>query len=62
MAFAVLDRAVQIHGGAGVSQDFGLADAWSFARAVRLTDGPDEVHLATVAKLELRRDVGEKPW
>jgi acyl-CoA dehydrogenase len=62
MAFAVLDRAVQIHGGAGVSPDFGLADAWAFARAVRLTDGPDEVHLATVAKLELRRDVGDKPW
>jgi acyl-CoA dehydrogenase len=62
MAFAVLDRAVQIHGGAGVCQDFGLAGAWSFARAVRLTDGPDEVHLATVAKLELRREIGEKPW
>ncbi len=62
VAFAVLDRAIQIHGGAGVCQDFGLAGAWTFARAVRLTDGPDEVHLATVAKLELRREVGDKPW
>jgi acyl-CoA dehydrogenase len=62
MAFRVLDRAIQIHGGAGVSQDFGLADAWSFSRAVRLTDGPDEVHLATIAKIELARPVPEKPW
>jgi acyl-CoA dehydrogenase len=62
MAFRVLDRAIQIHGGAGVSQDFGLADAWSFARAVRLTDGPDEVHLATIAKMELARTLPDKPW
>jgi acyl-CoA dehydrogenase len=61
-AFRVLDRAIQVHGGAGVSEDFGLASAWSFARAVRLTDGPDEVHLATVAKLELKRQVPAKPW
>ena len=62
MAFRVLDRAIQIHGGAGVCQDTGLAGAWTFARAVRLTDGPDEVHLRTVAKLELKRDLPEKPW
>jgi acyl-CoA dehydrogenase len=62
MAFQVLDRAIQIHGGAGVSEDFGLADAWSFARAVRLTDGPDEVHLASIAKMELARSLPEKPW
>lgn len=62
MAFRVLDRAIQIHGGAGVCQDTGLAGAWTFARAVRLTDGPDEVHLRTVAKLELRRDLPQKPW
>jgi acyl-CoA dehydrogenase len=62
MAFRVLDRAIQIHGAAGVSEDFGLADAWSFARAVRLTDGPDEVHLATIAKIELGRELPEKPW
>jgi len=62
MAFRVLDRAIQVHGGAGVSDDFGLADAWSFARAVRFTDGPDEVHLASIAKLELRRELPAKPW
>ena len=62
MAFRVLDRAIQIHGGAGVCQDTGLAGAWTFARAVRLTDGPDEVHLRTVAKLELRRELPAKPW
>lgn len=62
MAFRVLDRAIQIHGGAGVSEDFGLADAWAFARAVRLTDGPDEVHLATIAKIELARQLPDKPW
>jgi acyl-CoA dehydrogenase len=62
MAFRVLDRAIQVHGGAGVSEDLGLADAWSFARAVRFTDGPDEVHLAGIAKLELRRELPAKPW
>jgi acyl-CoA dehydrogenase len=62
MAFRVLDRAIQVHGGAGVCQDTGLAAAWTFARAVRLTDGPDEVHLRTIAKLELKRDLPEKPW
>lgn len=62
MAFRVLDRAIQVHGGAGVSQDTGLAAAWTFTRAVRLTDGPDEVHLRTVAKLELRRELPAKPW
>lgn len=62
MAFRVLDRAIQIHGGAGVCQDTGLAGAWTFARAVRLTDGPDEVHLRAIAKLELRRELPAKPW
>ncbi len=62
MAFNVLDRAIQAHGGAGASEDFGLADAWSFARAVRFTDGPDEVHLASIAKLELKRELPLKPW
>ncbi|WP_342363629.1 acyl-CoA dehydrogenase family protein [Terrarubrum flagellatum] len=61
-AFRVLDRAIQVHGGAGVSDDFGLAGAWTFARAVRFTDGPDEVHLAGIAKLELARELPAKPW
>ncbi len=58
MALRVIDRAVQIHGGAGVSEDFGLAAAWAGARTLRLADGPDEVHRASVAKLELGRQKG----
>src|SRR5438309_2458288 len=57
MALRVIDRAIQAHGGAGVSGDFGLAYSWSLARTLRLADGPDEVHRETVAKLELRRHV-----
>jgi acyl-CoA dehydrogenase len=49
----VLDRAIQAHGGAGVSQDTFLASAWAQVRALRLADGPDEVHLEALAKLEL---------
>ena len=55
MTLRVLDRAVQIHGGAGVCGDFGLAAAWAGARTLRLADGPDEVHRASIAKLELGR-------
>ncbi len=55
MALAVIDRAIQVHGGGGVSQDFGLAQAWARARALRLADGPDEVHRAALAKLELQK-------
>ena len=51
----MIDRAVQVHGGGGVCDDFGLAYAWAHSRTLRLADGPDEVHRATVAKLELRR-------
>jgi len=54
-ALQVLDRAIQAHGGAGVSQDTFLAEAWAHVRTLRLADGPDEVHLETVAKLELAR-------
>jgi acyl-CoA dehydrogenase len=56
VALAVIDRAVQVHGGAGVSQDTFLALAWAQARTLRIADGPDEVHLESVAKLELRKD------
>lgn len=56
VALRVLDRAIQAHGAAGVSQDTFLAHAWASARTLRLADGPDEVHLETVAKLELRKD------
>jgi len=58
MALRVIDRAVQVHGGAGVSGDFGLAAAWAGARTLRLADGPDEVHRVSVAKLELGRQKG----
>ena len=54
-ALSVIDAAIQIHGGAGVSQDTPLARLYAGARTLRLADGPDEVHLETIAKLELRR-------
>ncbi|HEY2166972.1 MAG TPA: acyl-CoA dehydrogenase family protein [Jatrophihabitantaceae bacterium] len=50
----VLDRAIQAHGAAGVSGDFGLAEAWAQLRTLHLADGPDEVHLRSVAREELR--------
>jgi acyl-CoA dehydrogenase len=53
MAQKVIDRAIQVCGGGGVSQDFHLAYAYARARALRLADGPDEVHRETIAKLEL---------
>jgi len=56
MALRVIDRAIQAHGAAGVGPDFPLAAAWAMARAVRLADGPDEVHLEAIAKLELKRN------
>jgi len=58
MALRVLDRAIQVHGGGGVSDDFGLAAAWAGARTLRFADGPDEVHRVAVAKLELARHAG----
>jgi len=51
----VLDRAIQAHGGAGVSQDTFLASAWANVRTLRLADGPDEVHVEAIAKQELRK-------
>ena len=54
-ALRVIDRAIQAHGAAGVSEDFPLAAAWAHARTIRLADGPDEVHREAVAKLELRK-------
>jgi acyl-CoA dehydrogenase len=58
VALRVLDRAIQAHGGAGVSGDFPLAAAWALARTLRLADGPDEVHREAIAKLELRKHDG----
>lgn len=54
MALHVLDMAMQVHGAAGLSSDTVLAHLWATARTLRIADGPDEVHLGTIAKLELR--------
>jgi acyl-CoA dehydrogenase len=59
VALRVLDRAIQAHGGAGVSQDTFLAAAWAMVRTLRLADGPDEVHIESVAKWELAKS--DKP-
>jgi acyl-CoA dehydrogenase len=55
MAQKVIDRAIQVCGGGGVSQDFHLASAYARARTIRLADGPDEVHRETIAKMELKK-------
>ncbi|GAB4843643.1 Putative acyl-CoA dehydrogenase ibr3 [Ancistrocladus abbreviatus] len=55
MALKVLDMAMQVHGAAGLSSDTILAHLWATARTLRIADGPDEVHLGTIAKLELQR-------
>jgi acyl-CoA dehydrogenase len=53
MALTIIDRAIQVHGGAGVSQDTPLAQFWIYARSLRFADGPDEVHLESIAKMEI---------
>ncbi len=55
MAQEVIDLAIQLHGAAGVSEDFPLAAAWTAARCLRLADGPDEVHRGLIARMELDR-------
>lgn len=55
MALKVVDRAIQVHGGGGVTDDFPLAMAWAHLRTLRLADGPDEVHKRTIARQELRK-------
>jgi acyl-CoA dehydrogenase len=55
MVLAVLDRAIQAHGAAGISQDTFLAYAWATSRTLRFVDGPDEVHREAIARLELRK-------
>jgi acyl-CoA dehydrogenase len=57
-AARIVDRAIQVHGGAGVSQDLPLAQAYAHLRTLRIADGPDEVHRRTVARLELKRHGG----
>lgn len=55
MALKVIDWAMQVHGGGGVAEDFGLAHAYAQARTLRFADGPDEVHRNQIARLELRK-------
>jgi acyl-CoA dehydrogenase len=55
LALRVLDRAMQSHGGGGISQDFEWAAAWANSRTLRFADGPDEVHRESIAKLELKK-------
>nr|XP_022343727.1 acyl-CoA dehydrogenase family member 11-like [Crassostrea virginica] len=55
MAQNVKDRAIQAHGGAGLSDDFLLAAMFAWARVLRIADGPDEVHLRSISRLEYRK-------
>ena len=55
MALKVLDRAIQIHGGGGVTDDFPLARFWAHMRTLRLADGPDEVHRRSIARNEIKK-------
>ena len=55
MALRVIDKAIQIHGGAGVSQDTPLAKMYAGLRSLRIADGPDEVHRRTIARMELSK-------
>jgi acyl-CoA dehydrogenase len=53
IALKIIDRAIQVHGGGGVTDDFPLAAAWAHLRTLRLADGPDEVHKRSIASQEL---------
>jgi len=55
IALKIIDQAIQMHGGAGVSPDFPLAELFATIRTLRIADGPDEVHRALIAKLELKK-------
>jgi acyl-CoA dehydrogenase len=55
VALKIIDRAIQVHGGGGVSDDFPLANMYAHQRTLRLADGPDEVHKRTIAQRELRK-------
>ena len=60
MALEVVDEAIQMHGGGGISQDFPLAAMWTNLRTLRLADGPDAVHRRQVARAELKRYTNER--
>jgi alkylation response protein AidB-like acyl-CoA dehydrogenase len=55
IALKIIDQAIQMHGGAGVSNDVPLAELYAAIRTLRIADGPDEVHRALIAKLELKK-------
>jgi acyl-CoA dehydrogenase len=57
MTLRVVDRAMQVHGGGGVSQAFPLASWWAHSRTLRFADGPDEVHRRQIGRLELRKQM-----
>jgi acyl-CoA dehydrogenase len=59
VALRIIDRAIQVHGGGGVSDDFPLAWSYAHMRTLRLADGPDEVHKLSIARRELRQYVNE---
>jgi acyl-CoA dehydrogenase len=61
VALKVIDRAIQVHGGAGISDDFPLAWMYAHLRTLRLADGPDEIHKRTIARHELRRALDQAP-
>ncbi|MBO6783985.1 MAG: acyl-CoA dehydrogenase, partial [Alphaproteobacteria bacterium] len=61
MALGVIDRALQLHGGGGMADDFPLAAMYARTRAMRLFDGPDEVHRRQIARMELRRQLDDWP-
>jgi acyl-CoA dehydrogenase len=56
VALKIVDRAIQVHGGGGLSDDFPLAGMYAQLRTLRLADGPDEVHKRTITRYELRKD------
>jgi acyl-CoA dehydrogenase len=55
VALKVIDRAIQVHGAGGLTEDYPLAGFYAYARTLRIVDGPDEVHKRTIAQAELRR-------
>jgi len=59
MALRIIDDAIQAHGGGGVSDDYGLAEAWAHQRTLRLADGPDEVHCRAIARMEFARHASQ---
>jgi acyl-CoA dehydrogenase len=61
MALKVIDRAIQVHGAMGVTQDTPLAQMWVHARTLRIADGPDEVHKMTIARREIKKYAPEFP-